>query len=92
MVDPDGSLHQMSEWMFETTPATGTVPFPVGSLETVKDINALRWSRFHSYYTLVRLYEGRPEVRAALLNNISFGLRVGRFFRAAAGRLGKVPA
>ncbi len=92
MVDPDGSLHQMSEWMFETTPATGTVPFPVGSLDTVKDINALRWSRFHSYYTLVRLYEGRPEVRAALLNNISFGLRVGRFFRAAAGRLGKVPA
>lgn len=92
MVDPDGSLHQMSEWMFETTPPTGEAPFPVGTLGTVKDINSLRWSRFHSYYTLVRLYEGRPDVRAALLNNISFGLRVGRFFRAAGARLGKVAA
>lgn len=92
MVDPDGSLHQMSEWMFETTPPTGEAPFHVGTLATVKDINALRWSRFHSYYTLVKLYEGRPDVRAALLNNISFGLRVGRFFRAAGSKLGKVPA
>lgn len=92
MVDPDGSLHQMSEWMFETTPPTGEAPFHVGTLETVKDINVLRWSRFHSYYTLVKLYEGRPDVRAALLNNISFGLRVGRFFRAAGSRLGTVPA
>lgn len=90
MVDPDGSLHQMSEWMFETTPATGRVPFHVGDLETTHDINALRWSRFRSYYTLVRLYEGRPDVRAAMLNNISFGLKVGRFFREAGSRLGKV--
>lgn len=92
MVDPDGSLHQMSEWMFETTPSSAPAPFPVGTLDTVKDINALRWSRFHSYYTLATMYEGNAEVRAALLNNISFGLRVGKFFRAASGRLGKVPA
>lgn len=92
MVDPDGSLHQMSEWMFETTPASAAAPFPVGTLDTVKDINALRWSRFHSYYTLATMYEGNEKVRAALLNNISFGLRVGKFFRAAVGRLGQVPA
>ena len=92
MVDPDGSLHQMSEWMFETTPTSAAAPFPVGTLDTVKDINALRWSRFHSYYTLATMYEGNEKVRAALLNNISFGLRVGKFFRAAVGRLGKVPA
>ena len=92
MVDPDGSLHQMSEWMFETTPAKTTPPFPVGTLDTVKNINVLRWSRFHSYYTLAKMHEGNSEVQAALLNNISFGLRVGKFFRAAVGRLGKVPA
>ncbi|MEK7382257.1 MAG: radical SAM protein [Elusimicrobiota bacterium] len=92
MVDPDGSLHQMSEWMFETSPTSREAPFPVGTLDTVKDINVLRWSRFHSYYTLATMYEGNPEVRAALLNNISFGLRVGRFFRSAGGRLGRVPA
>jgi len=92
MVDPDGSLHQMTEWMFETTPATMPAPFPVGTLDSVKDINALRWSRFHAYYTLVRMYEGNAKVQAAILNNISFGLRVGKFFRAAAGRLGKVTA
>ena len=92
MVDPDGSLHQMTEWMFETTPAAAPPPFPVGSLDSVKDVNALRWSRFHAYYTLVRMYEGNAKVQAALLNNISFGLRVGRFFRAASGRLGRVPA
>ncbi|MBI2384846.1 MAG: radical SAM protein [Elusimicrobia bacterium] len=92
MVDTDGSLHQMTEWMFETTPASAPAPFPVGTLDSVKDINALRWSRFHAYYTLVKMYEGNAKVQAALLNNISFGLRVGKFFRAAAGRLGKVAA
>lgn len=92
MVDPDGSLHQMSEWMFETSPPSRPAPFPIGTLETVKDINALRWSRFHSYYTLATMYEGNPKVREILLNNISFGLRVGKFFRGAVGRLGKVPA
>lgn len=92
MVDVDGSLHQMSEWMFETTPATGAAPFPLGTVDDPPDVNALSWSRFRSYYTLLRLHEGRPEVRAALLNNIAFGLRVGRFFRARAGRLGRVPA
>lgn len=92
MVDPDGSLHQMSEWMFETRPPRREAPFPVGTLDTVRDINALRWSRFRSYYTLAAMYEGDDEVRDILLNNISFGLRVGKFFRAASGRLGKVPA
>ncbi len=92
MVDVDGGLHQMSEWMFETTPATGTAPFPLGSVHDAPDINALAWSRFRSYYTLVRLHEGRPSVREALLNNIAFGLRVGRFFRERGGRLGRVPA
>lgn len=92
MVDPDGSLHQMTEWMFETSPPRREPPFPAGTLDTVNDINALRWSRFHAYYTLVKMYEGNDKVQAAILNNIAFGMRVGRFFRAAAGRLGKVPA
>ncbi|MCR4295887.1 MAG: radical SAM protein, partial [Elusimicrobia bacterium] len=92
MVDPDGSLHQMSEWMFETSRPSREAPFPIGMLDSVKDINALRWSRFHAYYTLVTMYEGNARVQAAILNNIAFGMRVGRFFRAAAGRLGKVPA
>lgn len=92
MVDPDGSLHQMSEWMFETRPPRREPPFPIGTLDSVSDINVLRWSRFHSYYTLATMYDGDPEIRAVLLNNIAFGLRVGKFFRAAAGRLGKVPA
>ncbi len=92
MVDPDGSLHQMTEWMFETSRPRREPPFPVGTLDSVKDVNTLRWSRFHAYYTLVKMYEGNDKVQAAILNNISFGLRVGRFFRAAAGRLGKVPA
>jgi len=92
MVDVDGGLHQMSEWMFETTPAAGTAPFPLGTVHDAPDINALTWSRFRSYYTLVRLHDGRPKVRAALLNNIAFGLRVGKFFRAQSGNLGKVPA
>jgi hypothetical protein len=92
MVDCDGGLHQMSEWMFETTPASGPAPFPLGTVDDPPDLNSLRWSRFHSYYTLATLHRDRPAVRAALLNNIAFGLRVGRFFRAASGRLGKVPA
>lgn len=92
MVDPDGSLHQMSEWMFETRPPRREPPFPVGTLDSVSDINALRWSRFNSYYTLATMYDGDHEVRALLLNNIAFGLRVGKFFRAASGRLGKVPS
>jgi MoaA/NifB/PqqE/SkfB family radical SAM enzyme len=92
MVDADGSLHQMSEWMFETTPATGRAPFPLGTVDDVFDLSALEWSRFRSYYTLLSLHAGRPEVRAVLLNNIAFGLRVGRFFRDARSRLGGVPA
>lgn len=92
MVDPDGSLHQMSEWMFETSTPRREPPFPIGTLDTVRDINVLRWSRFHSYYTLATMYDGDAKVREILLNNISFGLRVGKFFRAASSRLGKVTA
>lgn len=92
MVDTDGGLHQMSEWMFETTPAEAPAPFPLGTVDEVRDVNALRWSRFHAYYTLLTMHAGDEGVRSAVLNNIAFGLRVGRFFRDEAARLGKVPA
>lgn len=92
MVDTDGSLHQMSEWMFETTAPTGPAPFPLGRVEDARDMNALSWSRFRAHYTLLRMHGGDPAVRAAVLNNIEFGLRAGRFFEAERGRLGRVPA
>lgn len=81
MVDTDGSLHLLSEWMFETTPGR-PAPYRWGRVQDRPDINAVYWSRFHCLYTLLRMHEDRPAVRRAVLNNIDFGARVGRFFAA----------
>ncbi|MBI5881812.1 MAG: radical SAM protein [Elusimicrobia bacterium] len=80
MVDTDGSLHLMSEWLFETTRPAAPAPFRLGRVQDRPDINAIRWSRFHCYYTLVRMHGRDERVRRVLLNNIAFGERVGAFF------------
>jgi hypothetical protein len=82
MVDTDGSLHLMSEWMFETTPAGARAPFRLGRVQDRPDINAIHWSPFHCHYTLVRMYDGDARLRRVILNNIAFGREVGRFFAA----------
>ncbi|MBI5241259.1 MAG: radical SAM protein [Elusimicrobia bacterium] len=82
MVDTDGSLHLLSEWMFESSGPSRPAPYQWGKVQDGTDINAVYWSRFHCYYTLVRMYEDQPAVRRAVLNNIDFGRRVGRFFAA----------
>ncbi|MBI5622590.1 MAG: radical SAM protein [Elusimicrobia bacterium] len=80
MVDTDGSLHLMSEWLFETTRPTGARPFPLGRVQDRPDINAIDWGRFHCYYTLVRMHGQDERVRRVILNNIDFGTKVGAFF------------
>ncbi|HBL18494.1 MAG TPA: hypothetical protein DD417_17490 [Elusimicrobia bacterium] len=76
MADTDGGLHLMSEWMFETRPPCGAPVYRYGRVGGVRDINTLYWTRFHSYYTLLRLYDGAPEVRRVILDNIRMGERV----------------
>lgn len=87
MVDTDGTLHLMSEWMFETKRPSGGIVYSYGDVSRVKDINPLYWSRFHSYYTLVNLYRGDPAVRRIMLNNIRLGERVRRTFEDIGARL-----
>lgn len=87
LVETDGGLHIMSEWLFETTPPTGRPVYSYGDVFSVKDINGLYWSRFHSHYTLVRLYEGKPEVRRLMLNNIRLGERLGTLMRSLKERV-----
>jgi sulfatase maturation enzyme AslB (radical SAM superfamily) len=87
MVDTDGSLHLLSEWMFETTKTSRPAPYAWGRVQDRADINAVYWNRFQCLYTLVRMYDDQPAVRRAILNNIDFGRRVGRFFAALSERL-----
>ncbi|MBI4677228.1 MAG: radical SAM protein [Elusimicrobia bacterium] len=87
MVDTDGSLHLLSEWMFETAKPCAQPPFRLGRVQERPDINAIRWSRFHCYYTLARMYGRDARVRRVILNNMAFGTKVGRFFEALSERI-----
>lgn len=87
MVDCDGTLHLLSEWLFETTPGGTATAQHLGDVFGVRDINSLYWDSFSAYHGLVRRYSDNERVRRILLNNISLGERVGRFFAQARARI-----
>lgn len=87
MVDCDGSIHHLSEWLFETTPAEGKPIERFGSVHEKRDINEFYWSRFRSYSTMLTLYKDNLGIRRVLLNNIRLGERVGHYFSAMKEKL-----
>jgi len=81
MVDTDGSLHLMTEWVFQSSFDYKLDEFSYGNVLEDTDFNEIYVDRFRAYLTLLESAgwkDGR--IRKVIHNNIEVGRRVGKFF------------
>jgi len=71
MVDTDGTVHLLTDWLFEKIDAT-KVP-PLGSLGGLK---ALKEIQFTKTQTLIRMLRFAPRHKDIIFNNVETGYRV----------------
>ncbi len=81
MVDTDGSLHTMSEWLFERVIKASPPPFYLGTVMRSPRMADMGLTRAAAYYTLLKMYGGDPVLREIIVNNVESGLEVGVFVR-----------
>lgn len=87
MIDTDGSIHSMSEWLFESAAASRRPPFPMGDVFRLNSLDSICLGRFHSYYTLMKMYGHIPKIRRVVLNNVNMGVLTSRFLEKLKGDL-----
>jgi MoaA/NifB/PqqE/SkfB family radical SAM enzyme len=79
MADADGSLHMMSEWLFERVIKGASPPFGLGSVFDKPRMADMGFGRAAAYYTLLKMYGGNRKLRGIIVNNVSAGLEIGAF-------------
>ncbi len=80
MVDTDGSLHLMTEWVFQSSFPYEPQMFSFGKAATKGDFGELYADRFHAYLLLLRSAGWRNGKIREIIHNIATGRRVGGFF------------
>ncbi len=87
MVDTDGSVHLMTEWVFQSTMDAGPGRFSFGNVKEGLNFNSIYADRFHAYQTLLQSAGWKmAHLRKIIHNNVEVGRRVGKFFGNIAGR------
>jgi len=87
MVDTDGSLHLMTEWVFQSSFPYDSSSRSWGNVQNLISFDALYADRFHAYLELLESSGWRDkEKRKIIQNNIKVGVKVGNFFKEVISR------
>ena len=87
MVDTDGGLHSMSEWMFENSRAGAVPPFRLGTVYSDGSLDGIVMNKATAYYTLLTVYGGNTRIRSIIRNNIETGISFSAFVAGLKSRL-----
>ena len=87
MVDVDGSLHSMSEWMFESSRSGGVPPFRLGTVYGAGGLGGIVMNKATAYYTLLTVCGGDARVKSIIRNNIETGISFSAFVEGLKVRL-----
>jgi hypothetical protein len=81
IVDTDGSIHMMTEWVFQSTFDDDGQASPFGSVMDGTPFGEIYADRFHAYLSLLERAGWRDaKLRRIIHNNIEVGRKVKEFF------------